>query len=156
MLNSRARNATAAARPVKISGVARVSVSVSANRDPKPPCKSARIGLAHGRAAQATSRTDRQREGHGQQRSAQQQARDGAMRSQAAAWLVPAAAPGCAPVIARPMSASVQSAVARASLSRPWCITEMRSASAKTSSRSSLISSTALPAAAASSNCWCT
>jgi hypothetical protein len=40
MLNSRARKATAAARPVKISGVARVSVSVSAKREPKPPCSS--------------------------------------------------------------------------------------------------------------------
>ena len=37
MLKSRARNATATARPVRINGMARVSVSLQANFEPKPP-----------------------------------------------------------------------------------------------------------------------
>ena len=40
MLYSRARNATAAASPVRISGVARVKVSVHAKREPNPPSSS--------------------------------------------------------------------------------------------------------------------
>jgi hypothetical protein len=40
MLNSRARKATAADRPVRISGVARVSVSLQAKVLPKPPSSS--------------------------------------------------------------------------------------------------------------------
>lgn len=40
MLNNRALNATAAANPVSISGMARVRVSLSANTEPKPPLSS--------------------------------------------------------------------------------------------------------------------
>jgi hypothetical protein len=37
MFQSRARNATAAASPVSIKGTARVSISVTASRDPRAP-----------------------------------------------------------------------------------------------------------------------
>jgi len=40
MLKSRALKATVAARPVRINGMARVSVSLHANTEPKPPCSS--------------------------------------------------------------------------------------------------------------------
>ena len=55
MLNSRALNATVAARPVRISGTARVSVSLHANTEPKPPTNIAANVRPTGAPAHSTS-----------------------------------------------------------------------------------------------------
>ena len=55
MFQSRARNATAAASPVRISGVARVRVSVSANCEPAAPFADQRRTPKSGEAPAAST-----------------------------------------------------------------------------------------------------
>ena len=94
MFQSRARKATAAARPVKISGVARVSVSVSAKSEPAAPARHQREGAPERRAG--TPRAASRRAPARRERQRRRRRREpGAARSRGSSRITPASSAPC-------------------------------------------------------------
>ena len=122
MFQSRARNATATASPVRIKGVARVRVSLSANQEPRLRHRH----LAVGAGELGTG----QRQRHGRQRHRRRdRQRPVPRRLQPGGGMGARLKPhgSSCPVISRPSSRTVTPEVGIVALSRPRCITATRS-----------------------------
>ena len=144
MLNSCMRKAAAAASPVKRIGVAEMSVAESAPL-PVKPASIIRRYVSHGSwpvAARTTAITPK----------ATTSDPIGTTTDSHHGWLEPSlyAHQRFPPAMRNPISSGVAAEASSSATIAPSYITATRSASARISSRSSLITSTATPSAAAS------